>query len=233
MKYLFFLISLFSTLGAHEIVVRSTSGQSQVVVVNPEDSFVSVIQQLESIVCDSNESGRANDFWIDFSKARPTDDLAIKKVKNTKIVRSYEAGISRSEKAEIAYIVNTLAKASLPEIIAKKSSLKKAGTKVDHVHPLHFAGSIFADEELKAGVHAIRGRVSWIWNGFMDGLATSLKEESANNNLKTEYIQDFCNKLGIPIELVLPSLTAHRWQEFVDILIGNIPREGNRDRYGI
>lgn len=231
MKYLFLIACFFAPLCSHEIAVRGPTGKVHIFDVNPEESLCSVISHINSRIAEAE--GRQcsqNDFWIDYSLS---NQPVFKKVKNSKVVRNYTKGYSNEDKRQIAYIVNTLAWGSIPEVISKKHSLEKAGDKVAHVHPLHFTAVIFTDEELKAGIHAIRGRISLIWNGFMDGLSKSLKEETAANNLTPEQILDFSNKVGVPYDLVAVPLSQHRWEDFVDVLIQNLPRTGNRGRYGI
>lgn len=144
--------------------------------------------------------------------------------------RNYYAPITQQEKDDLAYIINTLAKSSLLSIASSKSSLKKAGDRIDHLHPLKFLMGIFTDEELKANISAIKNR-GWVWDKFYDGIEGSLFEESKKNNIKAEFVMDFSRTIGINAQLILPSIKQKKWKEFVNILIDTIPRKGNPERY--
>ena len=94
--------------------------------------------------------------------------------------------------------------------------------------------TVFNDEELKAGVHAIRELsgilVGLIRDGFFDPLFDTLKEEDARGNL-LQFTDDFAENRNIDPALIQPSLEKGKWKEFVDILIDQIPRKINPNRY--
>lgn len=144
--------------------------------------------------------------------------------------RDYAASVSKQEKKDLAYIITTLANDSLLSIGTSKSSLKKAGDRIDHLHPFRFLSTVFNDEELKAGVHAIRDRGGWTWEGFIDGVTGSLKDEAARDNL-LQFAPDFAQKINIDLSLIMPSLERGKWSEFVNLLIDKIPRKIDPNRY--
>ena len=144
--------------------------------------------------------------------------------------RDYTVSVTKQEKKEMTYIITTLANDSLLSIGASRSSLKKAGDKIDHLHPFRFLMTIFTDEKLKAGIHAIRDRGGWTWEGFIDGITGSLKVEGGRNNL-LPYVSDFAEKVKIDPSLILPSLEKGKWSDFVNLLIDKIPREIDPNRY--
>jgi hypothetical protein len=146
--------------------------------------------------------------------------------------RDYFAEVTSSEKSEISYIVNTLGMSSLAKISKQKNSLKHAGTKVTHIHPLRFLQTIFQDEKMKASMQSLYGR-SWVWSEFIEGLEKSLDEELANYNLPPEYVQDFANNLNISFNTVYPLIQQSRWDNLVKTLIKLIPRNENADRYNM
>lgn len=150
-----------------------------------------------------------------------------------KIERDYNKGYSKQDKKIISWIVKTIAWDNLLKLAPKKDLLKEEGKKVDHVHPLRFCEVIFANEELKCGAHAIRDRTSWVRDPFYNGITGSLEEESACNNLKIEYIQDFAKNVKIDSGIILPILQQKRWVDFVNCLIDNIPRENDPHRYNM
>jgi glycyl-tRNA synthetase beta subunit len=153
-----------------------------------------------------------------------------KAVKSKEPPRDYYAHVSTEEKADIAYIVRTLANTSLIKILNHKSSLESAGQRVEHLHPLRFLQVIFTDEELKACMLNLQGK-SWVWSDFLEGITSSLTKEAAADNLKQEHIKDFAKRVNIDVKLINPPLKKRDWEKFVDILIENVPREGNPDRY--
>jgi hypothetical protein len=154
--------------------------------------------------------------------------------KNPSSGRNYNTPVTAAEKAKIRYILTSLGYSSLLELGKLRSDLKKTGKEVDHIHPLRFLMTIFTDEELKASVHAIRGRaIGWIWSEFSDGVTGSLKMEASRNNLKTEFIQDFAKAVNINVNLIQPLLQQGRWTEFVNTLIDKIPRQNNPGRYNM
>jgi hypothetical protein len=144
--------------------------------------------------------------------------------------RDYKIPVDKEERKDIAFIVNTLSKESLIDIGRARSTLKRAGSRIDHLHPFRFLMVVFGDEELKAGAHAIRDRGGWIWSGFLDGIMGSLKEEAKNKNL-LQFTSDFADHVKIDSELILPSLKDGNWRKFVDILIDEIPRKIDPNRY--
>jgi hypothetical protein len=144
--------------------------------------------------------------------------------------RDYKVPVEKEEKKDIAYIVTTLANDSLISIGTSRSSLKKAGDRINHLHPYRFLESIFGSEKLKSGIHAIRQRGGWIWSEFLDGIIGSLSEEATRKNL-VQFTTDFAKKVKIELQLILPSLEKEKWGDFVNILIDKIPRENDPNRY--
>lgn len=143
--------------------------------------------------------------------------------------RDYESGFTPQDKDTVRYIVTTLANSSWTGLLKHKSELKKAGVRVDHLHPFRFLQIIFTDSEMKSGVHSIRDR-SKIWKEFTNGLYTTLTAESQRNNVEP-YIDMFAQQLGIDASAIRPSLLAKRWSEFADVLLRIVPRDGNPGRY--
>lgn len=145
--------------------------------------------------------------------------------------RNYYTSISSHEKKDIRYIITTLANDSLASIGTSRSSLKKAGERIDHIHPLRFLVTAFSDEELKVGIHAIRSRGGLVWDEFSSGLIKSLKEESSRQNIQPEFIQDFAAQLGLNTSLIVPPIQESRWKDLINLLIDSIPRANDPNRY--
>lgn len=232
---------------AREVEIRTPAGDNFVMEVAPDETVLHFLGQIEEMLdpaaSDSNvivegelvpgsqestiDLFEQQKFILEFSIASAANDNV---KKSTSISRLYEVPVSKEEKKNISYIVTTLANKSLVKILSLKSSIEKAGDKVNHVHPLRFLMCIFTDEELKVCVHNVMGR-GWVWKDFMKGLSTSLDEEAKAGNMKDEYINDFAQKVGIDIGLIYPLIQSERWEDFIKILSVYIPRQGNPDRY--
>lgn len=147
--------------------------------------------------------------------------------------RDYNQPATPQQRQDIAYIVKTLGTAPYKSLLKNKGSLKSAGDRIDSVHPLRFLQVIFSDEELKAGAHAVRQRTFFVWGEFFGGLKDSLDEEYTRGNLTDEQVIDFSKNVGINPNAVINSIHARDWQHFYDILLKEIPRQGNPTRYNM
>lgn len=196
-----------------------------------EDKFVDVIQYLaeNSPSTPPFESGDLSRIFT-FEVAVNENNILVRSSKKQGPQRNYNVPVTQAEKDDLKYITQTLARSSLPGIATSKSSIKKAGDRIDHLHPLRFLMTIFTDDELKANISAIRSR-GWVWDKFYDGLEGSLKEESKKDNMRNEFVVDFANTININIDLIKPAITEKRWKDFVNILIESVPRSGNPGRY--
>ena len=204
-----------------EIVVETETGESYVLHVGKHDTFDEVFESIAKVA-----NVNASEFRV-MSASQP---LVLKVAKTVRSApRSFEAGITQANAADITYILRTLANSSLPRIKAEESSLKKAGQRIDDIHPLHFLGYIFSNEELKVCARNIKGR-SWVWKGFLNGSVVTLTEEQGKNNV-LPHLNEFAARVNIDANLILPSLQAGRWEKFVTTLIDAVPRESGGNRY--
>ncbi len=169
-------------------------------------------------------------FAGEFSNKNPDYQITRIHGKITSSWRNYNIEISPMEMEYIYFIISTLGNKSLAKIWKEESSLKKAGDRIDHIHPLKFLMAIFTDEDLKVAIANLR-ESHWVWGKFKNGLYDSLSDELANDNMPFEYIQDFADTLGIDMMLILPSISQSNWDELLSILIKNVPREGDPTRY--
>lgn len=214
------------------VTLLDSGGEIDYFEVNTADRFLDVLERIQSFY-GGNASADAQE--IEILLGSPRFDFEVSHagitVRSKKIIeRDYNVSVSKQEKKEMVYILTTLANKSLISIGTSKSSLKKAGDKIDHLHPYRFLMTIFNDEELKASVHAIRDRGGWIWEGFLDGIVGSLKEEAARDNIHA-FTADFAHKVKIDQALIQASLQHGKWTEFINILIDKIPREIDPNRY--
>lgn len=230
-----FALSATACETVYEIIICHENGENTVLEVKPGDTFLEIMSQAENLA----QNGRdfedelihpyKKEFYFDFSKERE-GVLSIEK-SATSHPRNYDVQVTAKEKEDIAYIVTTLGRGSLKKLLVEKSSLKKAGGRVDHVHPLRFIGCIFAEEELKVGMLQIKERGGWISKEFFNGLYDSFTAEANLQNLKNEDILDFANDLKVDATKIIKHIEARDWKGLINALIELLPRSGNPNRY--
>lgn len=225
-KLLFSVFSIGFSIGA----VEPSSEQMDSFVVSPQEPFGPVMDYL-SVFGTPDEHGVELNLCVAMADDGALTVTPIQRATNNSF-RQYQTPVSKKDKEKIRYIVTTLGFESTAKIATERSDLKKTGKEINHIHPLRFLMTVFTDEELKAGVHGIRGRmIGWIWSEFLDGLVKSLDEENAKQNMKMEYIQDFAKTVNIDVNVILPSIQQKKWSDFVNLLIDRIPRKNNPNRY--
>lgn len=227
------------SLVATEVSVIGSNGEIAKFNLNAEDRFEEVINYIDQslAILDADSDNRLadnSDFpkEIQLNLVLASNKMDVKAAKKVSTARNYWAPLTAKENDDLHYILDTLAQASLLKIGKSKSSLKKAGDRIDHIHPLRFLLAIFSDEQLKADIHAMRNR-GWIWSEYMDGLSRTLNQEAQAGNLKPEFIQNFAATLGIDPNAITPLIQSSQWSALVDTLINTIPRKGPTDRYNI
>lgn len=214
-----------------ELVLSTSSGDSVVLEVFPEESFRDVMSRLEAEVSTMEQRDPLNEKpEVHVSYRSLSSNLGISAKRWNGGQRSYLEPITAKEKSDISYILNSMARESLKKLHSMKSSLKKAGTRIDHLHPLRFMFVVFTDEELKVSIAQVQDR-SWVWKEFIDGVVESFEKESQNGNMKPEYVADFLSHVPINPDLVQGPLKEKRWKDFILTLIKHVPRSGNTGRY--
>lgn len=148
----------------------------------------------------------------------------------TSPTRHYEKKVTKEEKEHLSFIIRSLGFKSLPKVWSDKSSLKHSGDKIDHLHPLRFLMCVFTDEELKAAMNNLKGRL-FVWSEFKKGLYESLTEETKKDNMSLDYIEDFAKKIQIDSRMILRPIQNEHWDDLMQILIKNVPRAGDPKRY--
>jgi hypothetical protein len=207
---------------AKEIAIRSSDGIAFTMDVNPQDSFQEVISQIGLCLGETNDG----DFCLDY-KGTPVKFYA---GDSQEPIRDYHIPLTKEEKENITYIVTTLGTQPWPKVIPKQGSLKKAGDKIYHIHPLRMLTHVFTVEELKAAMASLRGKV-FVWKPFKDGLYKTLTLENKLNNLKLEYIQDFARAIKVDLQAILPFFEEDDWDGLIKTLIQKVPRAGEPGRY--
>lgn len=210
---------IVSNIYGDEVLVRMPSGENLSLEVDSSELFVDVMKRIEAQIQSENVESNTS-FVIDFHTLATVQPGS----------RNYNAAVSASEKDDLRYIVTTLATASWPSLLAKKSSLKKAGDRIDHLHPLRFLRTVFNDEELNGCLHVIRDR-SKVWKEFYSGLSDTLEKEASANNITDTMVADFAKSVKVNVKLISKPIKDHNWDGFIEILMEQIPRGGDPDRY--
>ena len=236
------ILSFFAPIFASQVLIKTDMGEHLSVNVQPEDNISKVkkdiFQQLGIPVEQQRlyfEGKRVHDdenvqdflikeFWLEHY----CDETMLPKGED--YVRVYHAPLTEQEKADIRYIIITLANKSLTKLYQNKSHLDHVGDRIKPVHPLTFLEYVFTNDELIVGIRNIRKR-GWVWDDFISGLKGSLKDELEKNNLQDEFIIEFANKIEIDISSIYPTIQNQQWVEFVDTLIKIVPRKGGGGRY--
>jgi hypothetical protein len=222
------LLFLGGTALAQEVLVNTQEGETFIFEIDPSESL-GALQDKIAAFSDGNAAllieypNKGRSPLINFKAARnPGGYLGYP--------RNYLAEVTTEEKNYIRFIVTTLANKSLITIALAKGDLEEAGDRIDHIHPLRFLMTVFTDEELKVGIRNIRGK-GWVWGHFLGGLKECLATETQIGNMKKEYITNFSQIVKINSTLIQPVISQQKWDDFVDLLITHIPREGEHDRY--
>ncbi len=145
------------------------------------------------------------------------------------LYRDYNKPLTQSDSQDIKYIINNLSNSSLINIMLNRSSIERAGDRIDSVHPMQFLLHVFTNPELIAYIHNIKER-SLIWKDFYQGLANSLQTESSEDNLD-QYIPDFALKLKINAAPLVQAAGEKNWDKFLGVLFTSIARHPDRNRY--
>jgi hypothetical protein len=210
----------------HELVITNTEGEEFLFEVQPEDTIQTLFQVARQYIPSVNDEQAIK---IELSENQGT--LLVKAYECSKAPpRDYYAAVTSQEKKDITFILKTLANNSLIKITKEKSNLKKAGDRIDNIHPFKFLETIFTDEELKVCIRNLEGK-SWVWSEFRDGITSSLGKEAAVDNLRPEYIDNFAKTVNIDVNVILPTIKSKSWSKLISDLIAKVPRSGESDRY--
>lgn len=219
--------SIPPTISAKTLQIVNSAGEKTEMEIQATDTFLDILAWVDSYLQEEgNVSLKAS--CLDFTVS-PVNMI----VRAKKAYRDYNISVTKEEKKTLADIVNTLANEPEWSIALSFFDIEEKGEKLQHLHPLRFVMTLFTDEKLKAGVHAIRDRGGMIWGRFLGGITGSLTDEAANHNLNETQIKDFARKVKIDVNLILPALQQECWEDFVDILIDKLPRENNPNRYNM
>lgn len=210
---------------AKEIILDQGYGE-EVIVISDDQSFSEVVDYLAMNMSDGDVMPKKiqMDVYLD------NDHILMKAANNSNVNRDYNAAWRQNDMEDLTFILGTMAKSSLISIATQRSALKRAGDRIDHLHPLRFLEMILSSEELKAYVSAVKNK-SFVWKEFLRGIVGSLEDESKNKNLTSEQFKDFSKRTNVDLNPLMPLIKEKKWKEFVNQLIDNVPRDGDTKRY--
>ncbi|KIA77918.1 hypothetical protein DB43_FK00230 [Parachlamydia acanthamoebae] len=221
----------------NEVVLDNSSGENTIIQIQPQDYFLSTIETIGAYLDlqnyeENNGLYFSNEKTFNIEVCMSQEGVKAKVSKAKQIQRNYNKGLTQQERDDIRYIVKTLANNNVLEIWGHKSALKKAGDRIDHVHPLRFLECIFSDNELKACMASLKGK-TMVWDDFLKGLKKSFGQESKNGNLNTSFIQDFAKRVNVDSSLLIPPIQSQEWEKLVNVLISKVPGAQGDDRYNM
>lgn len=146
------------------------------------------------------------------------------------LYRDYSKPLTNSDRQDIRYILTNLSNSSLVTIMYNRVNIERAGDRIDPIHPLNFLLCVFTSYELTAYIHNIKER-SLVWKDFYNGLVKSLQTESSEYNLN-EYVSNFALQLHLKPQPLIQASLEKNWDKFLNILLTQVPRNPDRDRYG-
>lgn len=216
-------IAAFSNPFPTEMTLNTTDGSTFIL---PVESELSLQSLLDSISQYENSEHEVQ-ICMNFSGTKITANTTAT-VKGQK--RNYWKPLTEQEKQDVAYILRTLANQTLIKINSSKSSLKKAGDRIEQIHPLRFLTYVFSNDELIVCMRNLQGR-SWVWSEFFDGVVDSLKNEYALGNILDEHIQELAKQAKINASSLHPAIQSQNWGSLINTLISVVPRQGDANRY--
>lgn len=214
---------------AQELVIEDPVEKNLVIEVQPEDSFLEVMDFIthhfrSNEIQEGAESVESQQsFTIDVQiSSSGMHEIVAKKANNK---RDYYV-LGAQDIADITYIVTSMASKEFWELNPHK--MNKAGSRVEHVHPLRFLICIFSDPNMSVCMRNIKGK-TLVWKEFLKGITGSLaKEHKAKNVLP--YVDDFAIQVKADPNKIRPFLNAEDFTGFVSCLIDSSVKPDGSDR---
>lgn len=129
--------------------------------------------------------------------------------------RDYFADLSKTDKRNISFTINTLGNTSTLGLLFKRNDLERAGSATGHIHPLRYFKYVLEKESLKRSFQRMDGRA---WSEFKSGFSRSFQEADDYNNLSDKVIADFTYGLEVDREEVTRLLRQKSWQSFMQYI---------------
>lgn len=147
--------------------------------------------------------------------------------------RSYEHLPTTQDKSDIRYIVENLSRQSPVWIGLHVAALKRAGDRIEEVHPMRFVEVIFTDESMKVAIRNLRSRGGRYWSEFMSGLRRSFAEERSRGNVHSGHVAELAKAVGIHPDIIQHAVMTGQWDNVVVLLIEHVPRKGDVNRWDL
>lgn len=151
--------------------------------------------------------------------AEGLDPVAISGEKRHPDARDYFRPLTDYDKANIRYIINTLANNSTLALWSYQDSLERVGARTEGLHPLRYLGFVFSDPELKGQINSI----GWTpWSRFVSRFSESLDSAAKRDNLTEAIILDFAKTVGLELSEIRPLIDGHQWAALFDALLAHV-----------
>lgn len=226
------------SLHAEEVILENEVNELVSIEVGEDDSFLTILEWIRDQfktpkqIREENEIMAVSEMWdgqedlkieIAFS-----DKIIVSKSAKKSPFRNYFVPLTQQEKDDIAYIVTTLNDHTFITLVPYRSSIKKAGSRVDHLHPFRFMEAIFTDENLAKCAKNIVGK-TFVWGKFLKGITSTLKEETKKGNVLPDQLADFAATIGIDLGLIYKPFEHQDWEEMVLIIINTLAKKSGKN----
>ncbi len=106
----------------------------------------------------------------------------------------FDLPLTDKDKRFIKSIITTMADKNIFQLAFERRTLERKGKKINHVHPLRFAGFILSSPDLRSNLKIIK-KSSFKWDAFIDGFVKRMKEELLHGNVY-QYLAGFAQLTG-------------------------------------
>lgn len=203
------LLTTLASLNGKEVQFRSSNGQKLTLEVDSHEPFNEVVERVGFFF--NNRSWMVN---------RAAEDH----------MRDYDKPATKKQADMITYVVTTMGFKGYADLWRERKALKATKEPLIDLHPFRFLEVIFTGEETKAAISNVKDK-KFVWPEFKNGLYPSLTEEAAKGNLKIKDVKDFAKNVKVDSKLLIPAIEKKDWDQLVNVLIDNVPREGNPNHY--
>jgi len=120
--------------------------------------------------------------------------------------RFFALRLEDEDKKNIRKLITAMSEKNVLQLLMNKSSMKKMGEQISHVHPLRSIGFMLMDPFLRKHLKNI-SKVGFKWDGFLegdgdlDGWKDRMKKEGRHGNL-TPYVVGFSELLNVESPIV-------------------------------
>jgi len=139
-------------------------------------------------------------------------------VKGQQLAIFNQLPMTEEEAKIIGKLIETIATNNPLVLGLNKASVEKMGTRIAHIHPLRFLGTIFSDPDLKEYMREIRDSI-FKWGAFLKGLSEQMEAEANRNNLSS-FTLGFCQVVGADPERIRGYFQKQDWEKLLEYLIG-------------